>query len=264
MIFCSNCGEKIEDDVKFCSKCGKAVGGVPIDNIKKSSGGIKNKKAFWWLIVPLIIILCLIFWPKITQVTQEISEIPKQERDTLFREIAPIVKVYSLGEKGPAGGIVFYDKGESSAGWRYLEVAPPETEFVNIQWGTYKWDIKGTHETIGSGEQNTRIIIRALEDKEINEHGKIAQLVNHLNYNGYTDWFLPSKDELYWMYQNLAQRGLGGFEQARYWSSTQYDASSAWYIHFGDNGRSSHSYDKRRSGAFFTTGELRARAIRAF
>jgi len=32
MAFCSGCGEKIEDEVQFCSKCGKGVGGVPADN----------------------------------------------------------------------------------------------------------------------------------------------------------------------------------------------------------------------------------------
>jgi len=30
MAFCSNCGEKIDDGVKFCTSCGKAVGGAPV------------------------------------------------------------------------------------------------------------------------------------------------------------------------------------------------------------------------------------------
>ena len=33
-------------------------------------------------------------------------------------------KTHTVGEAGPAGGIVFYDKGEYSDGWRYLEAAP--------------------------------------------------------------------------------------------------------------------------------------------
>jgi len=32
--------------------------------------------------------------------------------------------VYHIGDTGPAGGIVFYDKGSYSNGWRYMEVAP--------------------------------------------------------------------------------------------------------------------------------------------
>lgn len=33
---------------------------------------------------------------------------------------------YAIGDTGPAGGIVFYDKGEVTDGWRYLEAAPAE------------------------------------------------------------------------------------------------------------------------------------------
>ena len=251
LIACKSCGNQISKKAKMCPHCGR-----------------KYKKVLWGLIIPIpiLIILGIILWPVITQIGNDLSEISKEDKDAFFNSIKPIKKVYVIGEKGPAGGLVFYDKGESSMGWRYLEAAPPETEFVNIPWGTYKWDIDGTSDTIGSGQRNTQIIVNALKDSRINETGKIAQLINQLNYNGYTDWFLPSKDELYWMYHNLAQRGLGGFVQARYWSSTQYNANSAWYIHFGDNGRDSHNYDKRRIGDLlgFSTGELRARAIRAF
>jgi len=30
MVFCSGCGEKIEGGVQFCSKCGKAAGGISL------------------------------------------------------------------------------------------------------------------------------------------------------------------------------------------------------------------------------------------
>jgi hypothetical protein len=32
MAFCTTCGAKIEEGVKFCSGCGKAVGGVPVES----------------------------------------------------------------------------------------------------------------------------------------------------------------------------------------------------------------------------------------
>lgn len=43
----------------------------------------------------------------------------------------------ALTIRGPglAGGIVFYDKGSYSAGWRYLEAAPQSTEWDSKQWG---------------------------------------------------------------------------------------------------------------------------------
>ncbi|GHU33390.1 hypothetical protein FACS1894172_11810 [Spirochaetia bacterium] len=42
-------------------------------------------------------------------------------------------KVYVIGDTGPAGGLIFYDKGDYSDGWRYLEVAPVTTE-TTAQW----------------------------------------------------------------------------------------------------------------------------------
>ncbi|GHU30912.1 hypothetical protein FACS1894172_04920 [Spirochaetia bacterium] len=37
-------------------------------------------------------------------------------------------KVYKIGDTGPAGGLIFYNKGDYSDGWRYLKAAPANTE----------------------------------------------------------------------------------------------------------------------------------------
>ncbi len=52
---------------------------------------------------------------------------------------------------GPAGGLVFYDKGSYSDGWRYLEAAPVSTEWTNKQWGSFPSEITGTVTNLGSG-----------------------------------------------------------------------------------------------------------------
>ncbi|MDR3342000.1 MAG: DUF1566 domain-containing protein [Treponema sp.] len=51
---------------------------------------------------------------------------------------------------------------------------------------------------------------------------------------GYTDWFLPSKDELGLMYKNLKVKGLGGFTDGWYWSSSQGSNTGTWLQNFGD------------------------------
>ena len=164
-----------------------------------------------------------------------------------------VEKEYKIGDTGPAGGIVFYDKENDGDGWRYLEAAPAETEFV-AEWGDTNFDSSSIGNSVGCGKRNTRLIIEASRLT-----GIAADLCAGLNINGYNDWFMPSNDELNLMYKNLRQKGLGGFKNTRYYSSslsvfskygrsTVY-ASSTW---FGDSGQSS--------------GELPyyVRAIRAF
>jgi hypothetical protein len=70
--------------------------------------------------------------------------------------------------------------------------------------------------------------------------------------NGYNDWFLPSKDELYLMYQR--QEDIGAFAINTYWSSSEQGATFAWYKFFDDNNQ---SYSSKTWGYY-------VRAIRAF
>jgi len=131
--------------------------------------------------------------------------------------------IYRIGDTGPAGGIIFYDKGNNSSGWRYLEAALYETE-VQIRWSVNHSDIENTLETIGSGRRNTQLIVEAF-NRAIGEWDNAAQYCDDLVFGGYDDWFLPSKDELDQMYGNLKRRNLGDFRDNWYWSSTQ---SSFW------------------------------------
>ncbi|MCL2762731.1 MAG: DUF1566 domain-containing protein [Treponema sp.] len=94
------------------------------------------------------------------------------------------IQVYKIGDTGPAGGIVFYDKGDNADGWQYLEAAPPDFEF-EANWNSAN------------------------------------DMVKLLHINGFTGWRLPNRDELSFMYLNLKQKGLGGFGNDTYWSSTE-------------------------------------------
>jgi len=136
--------------------------------------------------------------------------------------------VWKVGEPGPSGGIVFYDKGYNSEGWRYLEAAPSDVS-AGIQWynGSYV-DVK-TDTKIGSGKANTDAIIAAQGNSSY-----AAQLCRDLTTGGFSDWFLPSKDELNLLYTVLAENGQGGFAKEWYWSSSQdgSDHVGAWGQYF--------------------------------
>ena len=154
---------------------------------------------------------------------------------------------YALRDIGPAGGYIFYDKGSYSNGWRYLEAAPAFTEMLSKDWGKMGIFIGGTEWAIGKGQSNTTTIIG------IQGTGGpyAAQLCDYLEVenNGvtYSDWFLPSKDELNLMYLNLKGFEVAYFAASNYWSSSEADASLAWAQYFGsDHQYTTHKdYDKR-------------------
>jgi uncharacterized repeat protein (TIGR02543 family) len=152
-----------------------------------------------------------------------------------------------IGETGPAGGLIFYDKGEVSDGWRYLEAAPASTESTLKQWGSMGTLIGGTGLEIGDGQSNTTTIVTWLNNNTDDTYLCDALVTNEVGYAVCDDWFLPSKDELDLMYTNLKVAGIGGFVESdthcTYWSSSEHDADEAWYQDFY-NGDQSHYYDK--------------------
>jgi uncharacterized caspase-like protein len=136
---------------------------------------------------------------------------------------------YKIGDRGPAGGLIFYDNGEVSDGWRYLEAAP-NNQSIGIQWwnGNYI-DIK-TGIAVGTGRANTEAIIAAQ-----GRGSYAATLCKNLSIGGFSDWFLPSIFELSFMYTNLKKAGLGGFGINWLWSSSQENNDGdVWYERFSD------------------------------
>jgi hypothetical protein len=81
--------------------------------------------------------------------------------------------------------------------------------------------------SIGKGYQNSINIVANCSPKTSGPP-IAAHLCDNLILGGYSDWFLPSKDELNKMYLNLKSKGLGGFSVRNYWSSTEYDFKNAW------------------------------------
>ena len=156
-----------------------------------------------------------------------------------------------LRKIGPAGGLVFLDKGSITDGWRYMEAAPAEAEAASVQWGSYGTMLNVTENSLGTGRHNTNTIAAALEGFET---GRAAQTAFELSYNGYSDWFLPAIDELEVIYNELKTVGLGGFGDGVYWSSTESDGTNS----YGFNFISSNSLASSKNTAYSV------RAVRAF
>jgi len=101
---------------------------------------------------------------------------------------------------------------------------------------------------IGTGLTNTNAIVTQ------NAAGitYAAGLARAYNGGGYSDWYLPSKDELSKLY--LQRIAIGGFVGAGYWSSSESSNDIAWDQYFS----SGSQYGNHK------TDMLRMRAVRAF
>lgn len=150
------------------------------------------------------------------------------------------MKEYRLGEKGPAGGYIFYENQNYEAdGWRYLEAAPSDiktrTDEVFI-FGFYRKSssskinlMVGTTKGIGTGKANTDALVEAMGEEAYTYYplctkrtgAYAARLCAIHEAGGFGDWFLPSKEELNLMYQNLKVQNLGDFNDSFYWSSSE-------------------------------------------
>lgn len=179
--------------------------------------------------------------------------------------------VYFIGDTGPAGGLIFYDKGFYSDGWRYLEAAPSDimddgSGSCLYGFGYYRPEsvnlTVGTACAIGSGKLNTERLVKymdidgkAYSDSSVYNIGEYtARKCLDYSDGGYHDWFLPSADELNLMYKNLHKNDFGSFASYTYWSSSENSADGAWFQNFVDG---YHDYTSR-------TCSFRVRPVRAF
>lgn len=176
-----------------------------------------------------------------------------------------------------AGGIVFYVadtpvdlNGDGTPDQGLVAALTDQTPscFFGVPWGNFQeagcWDtnISGADGTaIGTGKQNTDDILAACS----NMPDQIAaSLASSYDGGGYSDWFLPSQGELYLMWENLAQSGLGDFCNNYYWSSSEFSDTpfDARWVHMGAT-PPSNPFNSR---TWYTSKNFNflVRAVRAF
>lgn len=164
---------------------------------------------------------------------------------------------FKIGSKH-AGGIVFYIDKSGNHG-----LVCAEKDFGKAVWGG--------EGKIGADEDGISNGHGMINTKKIVEHASwyiqkgffrttktpaptAARLCLESNHNGFSDWYLPTKEELELMYETFKKNNLGTFQEAFYWSSTGNDDRYAWYFYFG--------YGLVDSGCRNSTGYVRA--VRAF
>ena len=189
---------------------------------------------------------------------------------------------------GPAGGLIFYDRGsygydatgpfsEANGGlpWRYLELSPIYTDSETggstagfMRWGRGDiltgatagadgYNASGapvalTHD--GSGLSNSYKMWAVNQNRSYYSAYDALEATNSIVYcfglhaGGYSDWYLPSAGEYYYIWWNLVSNRAGsnfgrgsntalsgtGFASGTYWSSTEDSLTTAWRQYFGE------------------------------
>ena len=161
---------------------------------------------------------------------------------------------YKIGGPGPAGGIVFYINGGGAVGLHGLEAAPVDQSNNAVIWGCFATSIAGADGTaVGTGAQNTADILAGCTSS-----GIAAEFADNYSLNNYTDWFLPSKDELNLMYTKIGPgasiplTNVGGFfANDSYWSSTETDKYYAGKQDFSSGIQGINNKDLKFRSSFY-------------
>jgi hypothetical protein len=154
------------------------------------------------------------------------------------------------------GGIVAYIFQQGDPGYVEDEVhgliVAPEDQ-GRAEWGCLKFNpVNNTSMALGTGMANTIAIVEfhnthfddyynSRKQCRYNNGTVAAKVAMELELNGYSDWYLPSKDELNILFDN--KELIGGFSESDYWSSSEGDGSwSAWFRRFYGSGNQGHGH----------------------
>ena len=155
----------------------------------------------------------------------------------------------SVGDTGPAGGVVFYvDSMDVYPGFVFLEAAPAEYSQTLLPFtpATYRKDVLSsvTSTDMGAGLANTINIAR-----EVGDGNYASKYSLDMSVNGFSDWFLPSLREMEALCMYSAgvnndpessdfglcarSRSLLYGQEDQYWTSSNANSVYTWLVVLG-------------------------------
>lgn len=128
------------------------------------------------------------------------------------------------------GGIIAYvlQSGDPGyiAGQTHGLIAAPSDQSTGIQWFNGMFlPANASGAALGTGLVNTNSIVGSQGTGSY-----AAKLCDDLVLGGYSDWYLPSKEELNKLYLNMD--AIGGFSKTLYWSSSEISMYHTWFQAF--------------------------------
>ena len=135
----------------------------------------------------------------------------------------------AVGDVGPGGGVIFYDRGTTAAWGRFIEAAPAgwagSIDDPSVQWGCSGTSV-ATSYNYGDGESNTAAIVTACPTSAA---ATISALSLTVDGEVFDDWLMPSSYELNMLIDRSdVVPGLDPAGDPAYWSSRTYGTASAY------------------------------------
>ena len=120
------------------------------------------------------------------------------------------------------GGFIFDVNIEDGS----MIVATDYSQIGSLAWGdVFSLD---TSAEIGTGDANTQMIVDGNQNDnssdgfEFGSDDYAFKIVSDLEYNNNNDWFIPSRDSMKAIFDNVHSLGFGNFNESLiYWSSTK-------------------------------------------
>jgi hypothetical protein len=131
---------------------------------------------------------------------------------------------YNVGDTGPAGGVIFWVAADRS-----YAMEASKSDWVSSNWGCLGVSQGLAQNTgIGQGLSNTNTIVQKCFDLDTP-----AKISSDYSQNGFSDWFIPSRDELAELRsKNNLICSVGCDPGNYYWSSNESSSTLAWYNDF--------------------------------
>ena len=138
-------------------------------------------------------------------------------------EVNDISSLYGIEYNG---GFIFDVNNEDGS----MIVATDYSQIGSVAWGdVFSLD---TNTEIGSGDSNTQMIVdgnqndNSADGFEFGSDDYAFKIVSDLEYNDNNDWFIPSRDSMKAIFDNVHSQGFGNFNESLiYWSSTKIEYS---------------------------------------